>query len=78
MMKGVFIMAEVKNAIKVIKESIGHINPKYDISYQNVDDIYNNHKHDKIGLIIDGFRFGYIQGMKAVKAEIRKGGAVNV
>lgn len=69
-------MARVTNTTTLIKKSVGHINSRYDMCAQNVDDIYHI-SHNSFDLICNGFRFGYIQGMKAAKAEMKKAGVAN-
>lgn len=69
-------MAKVKNTMKLINSSIRKINNNYDMTVQNVRDIADA-SNEKYDLIVYGFRFGYIQGMKAAKAEMKKGSAVN-
>lgn len=58
--------------MKLIEESIGKIDANYDMYVSNIDDIRNASK-DFLDLICNGFRFGYMQGMKAAKAKARKG-----
>lgn len=69
-------MARVKNTMQVVRDSIGEINGRYDMCTDNAKDIYGA-SNDFFDMIVNGFRFGYMQGMKAAKAEMRKGGAVN-
>ena len=71
LLKGFFIMARVKNTMQLIEASIGKINGQYDMCAENVEDI-RNASHDFYDLICNGFRFGYIQGMKAAKAEMNR------
>ena len=59
-------MARVKNTMKLIKSANGRINPLYDMRAQNIDDIYRA-SSDSFDMICNGFRFGYMQGMKAAK-----------
>lgn len=66
-------MARVKNTMKLIEESIGRINARYDMRVRDVLDIKEN-SNDPFELICNSFRFGYTQGAKAAKAEMRKGG----
>ena len=67
-------MARVKNTMKVVASSLKVINANYDLYAENIKDIYakSNNVYD---LICNGFRFGYMQGMKAAKAQLRKSGA---
>lgn len=68
-------MARVKNAMQLVESSIGKINARYDMSVENIDDIYKS-SGDVFIMICNSFRFGYMQGMKAAKAEIKKGGVM--
>lgn len=68
-------MARVKNTMRLINSSIGKINNNYDMTVQNVRDI-EDATNETYDLITYGFCFGYIQGMKAAKAEMKKGGVV--
>lgn len=63
-------MARVRNTMKLIKQSVGFINGKYDMCVENMDDI-RRESNDSYDLICNGFRFGYMQGMKAAKAEMK-------
>lgn len=60
----------MRNAINSTK---GKINPYYDMTIENFKEISNANR-DLFGVINDSFRFGYVQGMKAAKAEMRKRG----
>ena len=42
----------------------------------NLNDIIQA-SNNPCDLVCNGFRFGYMQGMKAAKAEMKKGGIVN-
>ena len=64
-------MARVKDTMKFIESSIGRINPLYDMLAQNIDDIYRA-SSDSFDMICNGFRFGYMQGMKAARTKVRK------
>lgn len=67
----------MQNIIEKSKLMIGKINPRYDMQIKEIDEICKN-SENPIDMIYDGFRFGYLQGMKAAKAEMKKGGVVNV
>lgn len=69
-------MTRVKNTMKLVRKSIGHINSHYDMCADNIDDIMAASR-DFYDLICNGFRFGYMQGMKAARAEMKKDGALN-
>ena len=64
-------MARVKNTMELIQRSVGHVNTRYDLHFDNVNDIING-SANQFDLIVNGFRFGYMQGMKAAQAERRK------
>ena len=64
-------MSIVKKTMQLIRGSIGKIDTNYDICAGNINDI-KRESRDAYDLICNGFRFGYIQGMKAARAE-RKG-----
>ena len=51
---------------------LGKVNNRYDLTANEMNDIYQKYKNDMVGLIGCAFRFGYLQGSKAVKAEMRK------
>lgn len=60
----------VKNAMKVVESALGKVNPKYDLTQKNWVDIVEFSK-DPVEAVQNGFLFGYMQGMKAAKAERR-------
>ena len=60
------------NVMKVIEENKRKINTRYDLNVLGVNEILNNSRNS-LDLIYNGFVFGYIQGIKASKAEMRKG-----
>lgn len=64
-------MAGVKNTMKVIENTYGNINPYYDMSCNNINDIYHSNKNT-FDMICDAFIFGYAQGTKATKSKLRK------
>lgn len=66
-------MGRIQNAMKVVETSIGKINTAYEMSVDNIAEIYEA-SNDSFEMICNGFKFGYMQGMKAAKAEMRKGG----
>lgn len=65
----------VKDTMKAISNTVGKISRYYDMSIKNMQDILKA-SHSDYDLICNGFRFGYAQGMRAAKAEMKKGGAV--
>ncbi len=64
-------MASVANTIRRIQKTRGNINPKYDASIQNILDI-KGYSSGTESAICNGFVFGYAQGMKAAKSEMRR------
>lgn len=66
----------MRNVMESSKSIIGKINPYYDMRMSNIKEIYEN-SANPIDMICTSFRFGYLQGMKAAKAEMRKAGVVN-
>nr|DAE24667.1 MAG TPA: hypothetical protein [Siphoviridae sp. ctvFN21] len=64
-------MSCVKNTMKVIKSVRGSINPYYDMSHTNINEIYTNNTN-LFDMLCDAFNFGYAQGRKATLSEIRK------
>ena len=66
-------MARVRNTMQLINGSVGKIDVRYDLYAENITDIYDASRND-FDLICNGFRFGYLQGMKAAKAEMKKAG----
>ena len=65
-------MARVKNTMKLIASYLKQANGNYALYANNIEDIYKI-SNTPCELIYNGFRFGYMQGMKAAKAELRKG-----
>jgi hypothetical protein len=72
-LKGVFIMP-IKNAVQKANLMIGQINPHYDMTVNNVKEIHEVYG-GSFETICCSFRLGYLQGMKAAKAEMKRGGA---
>lgn len=64
-------MGRIVNTLQLVDKAIGNINSRYDIYSKNVEDIANI-SHNYYDMIVNGFRFGYMQGMKAAQAERRK------
>ena len=62
----------IENTMQVIEKTRkGKINPTYDMTFKNVEDILEN-STDYVGAVLNSFVFGYAQGMRATKAEIKK------
>lgn len=67
-------MARIKNVLEKAESMTGKVNPFYNISGIQIAEIYSNSR-DWFNAINNGFKIGYMQGMKAAKAEFKKGGA---
>lgn len=68
---GIFL-AKAKNTIKLMDSYLNQANANYTLYPNNIIDIYEASK-TPCELIYNSFRFGYMQGMKAARAELRKG-----
>lgn len=68
-------MGKIVNTKALIQKSAGHIDLQYDMYTQNMEDIYSM-SQNSYEMICNGFRFGYMQGEKAARAEMKKGRAV--
>ena len=66
-------MARIKNVLEKAENMTGKINTYYDISGLQIAEIYNGSRN-WYQAISNGFKIGYLQGMKAAKAEVKKGG----
>ena len=60
------------NVMKAIIENRGKINTRYALDILGVNEILENSR-DSWNLVYNSFVFGYAQGMKAAKKEIKKG-----
>lgn len=65
-------MGRIVNTFQLIEQAKGNINSRYDIWPKNINDIAGE-SHNYYDLIVNGFRFGYMQGMKAAQAEGQDG-----
>lgn len=65
-------MARVKNVVEKAESMMGKIPSGYQMSMSQIIELYNAFSNDQASLIINSFRFGYMQGMKAAKAEMKK------
>ncbi len=61
------------NMRNTINNTKGKINRHYDMTYDNILQIYRESR-DWYDLVSDSFRLGYAQGMKAAKAEMKRKG----
>lgn len=67
-------MARVKNVVEKAVSMTGKIPREYQISVGQVMEFYNAFPEDCFSLIVNSFQFGYMQGVKAVKAKSKKEG----
>lgn len=67
-------MANIKNVVEKAEATKRKINQRYSITIGNAIEIEEK-SGDIFSIISNSFAFGYMQGMKAAKAEMRKGGA---
>ena len=58
------------NMRNTINNTKGKINYRYDMSCDNIRQI-KRESRDWFDMVNDSFRFGYAQGMKAAKAEMK-------
>ena len=65
-------MAKRKTAIEVAQSTKGKVNPYYCLSLGDMDSLTDFSK-DEWDLLYNFFCFGYAQGMKACKSEMKKG-----
>ena len=70
-LKGVFNMSRVKSVYKAIEKV--ELNKYYSITLSQLQEI-RECARGYFGAIGDSFTFGYLQGMKAAKAEMKKKG----
>ena len=63
------------NLKRAIDEGRKIINPRYDMSFEQLKILEKT--SDIKDLIYDAISFGYLQGTKAAKEEMRKGGATH-
>lgn len=62
----------MKNVVEKAKTMHGKINPRYDLRVNEIVEIYDTYGGN-FDVICCSFKFGYLQGMKAAKAEMKKG-----
>lgn len=63
------------NAVQKAKSMAGKINPRFSISCSQMTEL-SNHYPERFEYGLSLFRLGYMQGMKAAKAEQRQKEAV--
>lgn len=64
-------MAYVTNTMEFIERANSYIDNNYDMTINNVNDIYKNSNHP-IDMMNLAFKLGYMQGMRATRSELRK------
>lgn len=64
-------MGRIEGVITKTKEMTGRINPRYDLKSKDIEEIHSTYGGN-FDSICCAFKFGYLQGMKAVKAEMRQ------
>lgn len=65
-----------KSVIEKAESMVGKINKRYLLSASEVAELYNG-SEDWFHAICNSFRYGYMQGVKAAKTEMKKSSAVN-
>ena len=61
----------VTNIMEKINEITEDINNNYDMSLANMNEIYENSR-ESFDLISNGFKFGYLQGIKSERARQKR------
>ena len=62
------------NIEKIVEEGQKIVNEMYDLKIHQMRELGNI--PDKVDFVYTSFLFGYLQGTKATRAEMRKGGVV--
>ncbi|MBO5144878.1 MAG: hypothetical protein J6C19_05015 [Lachnospiraceae bacterium] len=60
-----------KNIIEAVNGMTDKINPHYDMRVMDLRKIIEEYAQDPIELVSCSFRYGYMQGMKAVRTEMK-------
>lgn len=66
----------IKNVAKIVENSRGKIDVRYDMCVSDIEAI-EKMSCNKYDFITNGFCFGYMQGLKAARAEIKRNGVIN-
>ena len=66
-----------RNIKKIVKESLGKINTHYDMTIGDVKSLIDMSVKDRefdtmLACVSNGFRYGYVMGCRATKAELKK------
>lgn len=64
-------MAKIIHTMEVIDKASDIMSVFYGLNSNNIDDIYRN-SNNPFDMIINAFKFGYVQGFKAAKADSNK------
>lgn len=64
-------MTKIKHTKKVIDKASDIMTAFYGLNSNNIDNIYRN-SNNPFDMIINAFKFGYVQGFKAAKADNNK------
>lgn len=64
-------MACIRNTMGIINNPENTIDSRYDMHLNNIIDIHDD-SSDVYAMICNAFKFGYVQGRKAMMAEYRK------
>ena len=62
---------ERKSVMEKVKNMNGKMNRHYTLQYKEMEEIYENSK-SWVDAIWNSFKYGYMQGQKATKSEMRK------
>lgn len=54
-----------------VNQLVGKINPRYNLTCENIQEIHREYGGN-FESICCAFKFGYLQGMKAAKAEMKR------
>ena len=63
------MMGRLTGVVAKANQLVGKINPHYDLTSGNIQEIHREYGGN-IESICCAFKFGYLQGMKAAKAEM--------
>ena len=61
------------NTLKAIENGRKIINRNYSMTTYDIDVIWQNSRNDFVCAMSNSFYLGYVQGVKAAKAEMKKG-----
>lgn len=61
-----------KSVIEILGSEKRKINPNYALRASHIAEIYNHANGDWLKSISTSFRYGYLQGTKATKAELKR------